>query len=164
MAGSPVPGGGKCRVGWLTNEIERGARAYLEKIEAMGGALRAIEQGFMQREIQEAAYRTLRAIEKGEQVVVSVNRFVTDEKPVADILRVDPSVQANQCQRLAELRAGRDNDKVDALLAQLEAAARDPQAPLMPLFVACLENYVTLGEICGTLRHVFGEYRPESWV
>ncbi len=164
VADSPDPLAGSYLIESLTNEIEQQARAYLDKIEAMGGALRAIEQGFMQREIQEAAYRTLRAIENGEQVVVGVNRFVTDEKPVADLLRVDPSVQVNQCQRLAELRAARDNDKVDALLAQLEAAARDPQAPLMPLFVECVENYITLGEICGTLRQVFGEYRPESWV
>ncbi len=164
VADSPDPLAGSYLIESLTNEIEQRARAYLDKIEAMGGALRAIEHGFMQREIQEAAYRTLRAIENGEQVVVGVNRFVTDEKPVADLLRVDPSVQVNQCQRLAELRASRDNSKVDALLAQLEAAARDPQAPLMPLFVACVENYVTLGEICGTLRQVFGEYRPESWV
>ena len=162
VADSPDPLAGSYLIESLTNEIEQQARAYLDKIEAMGGALRAIEQGFMQREIQEAAYRTLRAIENGEQVVVGVNRFVTDEKPVADLLRVDPSVQVNQCQRLAELRAARDNDKGDALLAQLEAAARDPQAPLMPLFVECVENYITLGEICGTLRQVFGEYRPES--
>jgi methylmalonyl-CoA mutase N-terminal domain/subunit len=164
VADSPDPLAGSYLIESLTNEIEQRARAYLDKIQAMGGALRAIEQGFMQREIQEAAYRTLRAIENSEQVVVGVNRFVTDEAPVADLLRVDPSVQVNQCQHLAELRAGRDNDKVKALLAQLEAAARDPQAPLMPLFVSCVENYVTLGEICGTLRHVFGEYRPESWV
>jgi methylmalonyl-CoA mutase N-terminal domain/subunit len=164
VADSPDPLAGSYLIESLTNEIEQQARAYLDKIEAMGGALRAIEQGFMQREIQEAAYRTLRAIENGEQVVVGVNRFVTDEKPVADLLRVDPSVQVNQCQRLAELRAARDNDKVDALLAQLESAARDPHAPLMPLFVECVENYITLGEICGTLRQVFGEYRPESWV
>ena len=164
VADSPDPLAGSYLIESLTNEIEARARAYLDKIEAMGGALRAIEQGFMQREIQEAAYRTLRAIENGEQVVVGVNRFVTDEKPVADLLRVDPSVQVNQCQRLAELRAARDNDKVKTLLAGLESAARDPHAPLMPLFVECVENYITLGEICGTLRQVFGEYRPESWV
>ena len=164
VADSPDPLAGSYLIESLTNEIEARARAYLDKIEAMGGALRAIEQGFMQREIQEAAYRTLRAIENGEQVVVGVNRFVTDEKPVADILRVDPSVQVNQCQRLAGLRAGRDNEKVKTLLAQLEAAARDPHASLMPLFVECVEHYITLGEICGTLRQVFGEYRPESWV
>jgi len=164
VADSPDPLAGSYLIESLTNEIEARARAYLDKIEAMGGALRAIEQGFMQREIQEAAYRTLRAIENGEQVVVGVNRFVTDEKPVADLLRVDPSVQVNQCQRLAELRAARNNDKVKTLLAGLESAARDPHAPLMPLFVECVENYITLGEICGTLRQVFGEYRPESWV
>ncbi len=164
VADAPDPLAGSYMIEALTNEIEQRARAYLGKIAALGGALRAIEQGFMQREIQEAAYRTMRAIENSEQVVVGVNRFVTDEAPAADILRVDPSVQIAQCQRLAQLRATRDQGKVETLLAQLEAAARDPQAPLMPLFVACVENYVTLGEICGTLRRVFGEYRPESWV
>ncbi|MFZ1404297.1 MAG: methylmalonyl-CoA mutase family protein [Anaerolineae bacterium] len=164
VADAPDPLAGSYMIEALTNEIEQRARAYLDKIAAMGGALRAIEQGFMQREIQEAAYRTLRAIENSEQVVVGVNRFVTDEAPMADILRVNPSVQVNQCRRLAELRAGRDHDKVKALLAQLEAAARDPHAALMPHFVECVENYITLGEICGALRQVFGEYRPESWV
>lgn len=164
VADTPDPLAGSYMIESLTNAIEQQARAYLDKIEAMGGALRAIEQGFMQREIQDAAYRTMRAIEDGSQVVVGVNRFVTDEVPQADILRVDLSVQASQVQRLAELRARRDNDQVAALLAQLDAAARQDDAPLMPLFIECVEHYVTLGEICGTLRGAFGEYRPEAFV
>lgn len=164
VADTPDPLAGSYMIESLTNAIEQQARAYLDKIEAMGGALRAIEQGFMQREIQDAAYRTMRAIEDGSQVVVGVNRFVTDEVPQADILRVDLSVQASQVQRLAELRARRDNDQVAALLGRLDAAARQADAPLMPLFIECVEHYVTLGEICGTLRGAFGEYRPEAFV
>jgi methylmalonyl-CoA mutase N-terminal domain/subunit len=164
VADTPDPLAGSYMIESLTNAIEQQARAYLDKIEAMGGALRAIEQGFMQREIQDAAYRTMRAIEDASQVVVGVNRFVTDEVPQADILRVDLSVQASQEQRLAELRARRDNDQVAALLDRLAAAARQDDVPLMPLFIECVEHYVTLGEICGTLRGAFGEYRPEAFV
>ncbi len=164
VADTPDPLAGSYMIESLTNEIEQQARAYLDKIEAMGGALRAIEQGFMQREIQDAAYRTMRAIEDHSQVVVGVNRFVTGEVPQADLLRVDLSVQASQVQRLAELRARRDNDQVAVLLDRLDAAARQADAPLMPLFIECVENYVTLGEICGTLRGAFGEYRPEAFV
>lgn len=164
VADTPDPLAGSYMIESLTNAIETQARAYLDKIEAMGGALRAIEQGFMQHEIQDAAYRTLRSIEDSSQVVVGVNRFVTDEAPQADILRVDPSVQASQVQRLAELRARRDNEQVAALLGRLSAAARQADAPLMPLFIECVESYVTLGEICGALRGVFGEYRSEAFV
>ena len=146
----------------LTDEMERGAQAYLQKIEALGGALRAIEQGYIQQEIQEAAYRTQRAIEAGEQVVVGVNQFASGEEPPVRILRVDEAVQAEQVERVRRIRQSRDQERVASLLAQLEEAARAPAAPLMPLFVECVENYVTLGEMCGVLRRVFGEYRPEG--
>lgn len=149
----------------LTNEIEARASAYIDKIEQMGGALRAIEQGYIQREIQEAAYRTQQAVESGEQVVVGVNRFVSDEpEPIPELLRVDEQVQAAQIQRLKALRSRRDGARVAELLGQLEAAARDPQADLMPLFVTCVENYVTLGEICDVLRRVFGEYHGDMGI
>ena len=148
----------------LTDEVERCAQAYIDKIDALGGALAAIEQGYMQREIQDAAYRAQMAIEEGEQVVVGVNRFSTDEEPEAELLRVDQAVQAEQIARLQQVRQSRDGGQVSQLLEHLEQAARDPQAPLMPLFVQCVENYVTLGEICGVLRNVFGEYQPDVWV
>ncbi len=156
------PLAGSYFVEYLTDEIERGAQAYLQKIEALGGALRAIEQGYIQQEIQEAAYRTQRAIEAGEQVVVGINQFAGGEEPPARILRVDEAVQAEQVERVRRLRQNRDQERVASLLARLEEAARAPSAPLMPLFVECVENYVTLGEMCGVLRRVFGEYRPEE--
>ncbi|MGC8782650.1 MAG: methylmalonyl-CoA mutase family protein, partial [Anaerolineae bacterium] len=146
---------------YLTDEIERRAMDYIARIDAMGGATRAIETGYIQNEIQEAAYATARAIESGEQIVVGVNKFQTSaETPPGDLLRIDEAVQAGQIARLRALRAGRDADAVAGVLARLHSAAQDPAAPLMPLFIEAVEAYATLGEICGTLRQVFGEYRP----
>ncbi len=164
VADTVDPLAGSYFVEHLTNEIERRAQAYIAKIDALGGALRAIEQGYIQREIQEAAYRAQQAIERGEQIVVGVNRFVTEGEPPIEILRVDERVQAEQIRRLQQVRARRDSARVAELLAQLESAARRPDAELMPLFVICVEHYVTLGEICGVLRQVFGEYQPDAWV
>jgi methylmalonyl-CoA mutase N-terminal domain/subunit len=159
VADTVDPLAGSYVIEYLTNEIERRALAYIEQIEAMGGALKAIESGYIQGEIQEAAYRYQRAVESGEQIVVGVNRFQTDEPTRLETLRVDPAIEAQQRARLAALRARRDAERVSALLARLEAAARGND-PLMPLFIECVENDVTLGEICGALRRVFGEYRP----
>lgn len=158
------PLGGAYAIEWLTDQIEAQANAYLNQIDNLGGALAAVEQGFIQREIQEAAYRTQRAIEKGDQVVVGVNRFQTGESPKPDLLRVDENVRVAQMAALAKLRATRDGSRVAALLQQLETAARDPRAPLMPLIIEAVEAYATLGEICDALRRVFGEYTPESWL
>ncbi len=145
----------------LTDEIERRAAEYIARIDAMGGALAAIEMGYIQNEINEAAYATQRAVERGEQIVVGVNAFTSEgeESASLDILKVDPAIEAAQRERLARLRAERDNARVRELLAHLETAARGTDN-LMPLFIACVENDVTLGEICGVLRGVFGEYRP----
>ena len=149
----------------LTDEIERRANQYIEKIDALGGALRSIERGFIQREIQEAAYRAQQAVEQSEQVVVGVNRFVTDEQQQSlDLLQVDEAVQERQATQLQALREQRDNDRTAESLARLEAAARQHDAPLMPLFLRAVEAYVTLGEICGLLRQVFGEYEPHTAV
>ena len=148
----------------LTDEIERQADAYIQKIDALGGARSAIEQGYMQREIQDAAYKAQMAIERQEQVVVGVNRFTTDEQSDADLLRVDASAQLEQIERLKQVKASRDPAQVAALLARIQQAAETPDAPLMPLFVEAVEQYVTLGEICGVLRGVFGEYQPDVWV
>jgi methylmalonyl-CoA mutase, N-terminal domain len=164
VADTVDPLGGSYYIEWLTDEIERQVDAYIERIDALGGALRAVEEGFIQREIQHAAYQTQRAIEEGEQVVVGVNRFMNDEPSVSDILRVDESVAAAQAVTLARLRAERDNDRVQDVLARIEAAARHPEALLMPLLVEAVEADATLGEICDRLRGVFGEYMAESWV
>ncbi len=164
VADTVDPLGGAYFIEALTDQIEQQAADYIEKIDALGGALRAVEEGFIQREIQDAAYRAQRAIEKGDQVVVGVNRFHTDEAAEGELLRVDETVRTQQVAALAALRAGRDNEQVAALLARIEQAARDPQAALLPLFVEAVEAYATLGEICDTLRRVFGEYTPENWV
>jgi methylmalonyl-CoA mutase N-terminal domain/subunit len=155
------PLGGSYFVERLTDEIERRAAEYIERIDAMGGARRAIEAGYIQNQIQDAAYAALRSIERGEEVVVGLNRFqeAQDALP-GDLLRIDESVQAEQIARLRAMRAGRDAARVADVLARIRAAAGDALAPLMPLFVEAVEAYATLGEICGVLRSVFGEYRP----
>ncbi len=156
------PLAGSYLIEYLTDEIEQRAQAYLDRIDALGGALVAIEQGFIQNEIQNAAYQAQMAIERGEQIVVGVNRFQIEEKLELERLKVDPSIKVAQRQRLAELRARRDPVRVQELLAQLETAARG-EAALMPLFIECVENDITLGEICNTLRRVWGEYQPPQF-
>ncbi len=142
----------------LTGEIERGAREYLQRIDAMGGTLRAIETGYIQREIQAAAYRYQKAVESGEQVIVGVNRFRTNtEKPVP-VLRVDPQLESEQVERLRRLRATRDPAAAMAALEVLERAATSSDN-LMPLILAAVEAWCTVGEISAALRRVFGEYR-----
>ncbi len=159
-AGDTVdPLGGSYAIEKLTDEIEARAWDYIQRIEAMGGAVRAIEEGYMQWEIQESAYRAQMAIESGEQIVVGVNKFVTDPEPMPELLRVDEAAQAAQIARVQQVRAQRDQARVDALLARIEAAARTPDAPLMPLFVEAVAAYATLGEITNVLRRAFGEYR-----
>jgi len=159
------PMGGSYLIEHLTGEIEARARDYIERIDAMGGALAAIENGYVQGEINDAAYAYQRAVESGDQIVVGVNKFATGDGSAdhRDILRVDPAIEQAQRDRLAQLRAERDNARVAELRTRLEAAARGSDN-LMPLFVTCVENDVTLGEICHTLRGVFGEYRPQVTV
>ncbi len=146
----------------LTNQICDQARQYIEKIDRMGGALAAIENGFIQAEIQEAAYRFQQQVETGEQAVVGVNAFQTQEKIELERLSVDPQIERNQRDRLAGLRARRDSTKASELIAHLDVAARGKEN-LMPLFIECVENSLTLGEICGALRRVWGEYQPPAW-
>ncbi len=161
VADSVDPLGGSYAVEALTEEVYRRAKAYIEQIDAMGGAQKAIENGFMNREIQDAAYACQQAVERGEQIVVGVNRFTSEEKSAMTLLRVDPAIEQQQRDRLAALRAERDGDRVNELLGRLDTAARGSEA-LMPLLVECVENEVTLGEICRVLRGVFGEYRPTA--
>ena len=154
------PLAGSYYVEYLTDELEKRAFAYIQAIQEMGGVLAAIDNGYIQREIQEAAYQFQKELEANQQTVVGVNRFVQkDETITIDMMKVDPAVEAAQRQRLADLRARRDNGKVAELRGQLAQAARTDEN-LMPLFVACVEHDVTLGEICHTLRDVWGEYQP----
>jgi len=142
----------------LTDRVEGEANAYLDRIEDMGGALTAIEQGFQQREIQESAFRLQRMMEQGERTVVGVNRFATEQLEVPEIMRVDQTVGRRQGERLAALRASRDQAAVDAALGRIREAARG-EANLMPLFIEAVEVYATLGEICNVLREEWGVYQ-----
>ena len=145
----------------LTDEIEKQAAEYIRKVDDLGGALAATERGYIQTEIANAAYAYQRAVDKGEQIVVGVNAFQVEERLEMERLKIDPAIEEQQRCKLAELRARRNNGKVVELLAQLESAARTPEN-LLPLFIECVENNVTLGEICSTLRGVFGEYKPSA--
>jgi methylmalonyl-CoA mutase N-terminal domain/subunit len=152
------PVGGSHHIEKLTDEIERGAEQYIERIDAMGGTLAAIERGFIQSEIQNAAYAYQQAVERGEQIVVGVNKFQQEEKDPASTFRLDPALEQQQIARLRELRASRDGQAVETRLCALESAARSSDN-LMPHILACAEAYATVGEISDRLRVVFGEYR-----
>ena len=145
----------------LTDQIEAEAQEYIDRIDALGGALPAIEQGFQQSEIQQSAYRMQREIEDKKRIVVGVNEYVEDEPPIEGLAKVDRAVGERQAARLRELRAERDNRQVERLLGQLEKAASGTEN-LIPLLVDCVENEVTLGEICRVLRGVWGEYQGAS--
>jgi methylmalonyl-CoA mutase N-terminal domain/subunit len=157
------PLAGSYLIEYLTDEIEQRAREYIQKIDQMGGALKAIELGYIQGEIQDSAYRTQQAIEKEEQLIVGVNSYQSNEKITLERLRVDPAIEQTQRSRLSDLRSQRDAGRVSTLLNQLELTAKGNQN-LMPLFIESVENDITLGEICTVLRRVFGEYHPPAWV
>ncbi|SHK41181.1 acyl-CoA mutase large subunit family protein [Alicyclobacillus tolerans] len=153
------PLGGSYYIEELTDELERRATQYLDYIEQMGGAVSAIEQGYMQKEIHHAAYLTQREIEQGEQVVVGVNRFTVENESTPELLRVDSKLGAIQAERLAKLRQERAQEPWAKALADLRSGA-EGDANLMPLILQAVRSYATIGEICNTLRDVFGEYRP----
>ena len=159
VASTPDPLAGSYYIEDLTNRLEREAQAYLARIDAMGGATAAIERGFIQREIQEAAYRYQKQVEKGEKIVVGVNAFRQDEPPFDKILKVDPEVERVQKERLAALRARRDHRRVQKTLEDIREAAKGTANLYEPILEA-VRAYATVGEITGALREVFGEYRP----
>jgi methylmalonyl-CoA mutase N-terminal domain/subunit len=158
VADTVDPLGGSYAIEALTDEVERGAMAYIEKIDAMGGMLRAIEIGYVQREIQEAAYQYQRAVEIGDAIVVGVNRFRVDEENAVETLRIDPAVERAQIERVRALRERRNNQQTEVALTQLEQAAQGTEN-LLPHILACVEAYATVGEISHRLRRVWGEYR-----
>ena len=162
VADSVDPLAGSYLIEHLTDEIEKGALDYITKIDEMGGALQSIERGYMQNEIQNAAYAAQQEIERKEQIVVGVNQFAVDEVLTLERLKVDPSIELRQREKLKVLREGRNKKQVDELLGQLKDAALGTQN-LLPLFIECVENDVTLGEICNTLRGVWGEYVAEGF-
>jgi len=142
----------------LTDRLEAEAAEYISTIDGLGGALAGIERGFQQREIQEAAYRFQRQIEEKERVIVGVNEFVVQEPAPGGLLRVNPAIGAGQREKLAKLRAGRDNAAVEAHLGRLQRAAEGTEN-LLPIMVEAVEVKVTLGEISHRLRGVWGEQR-----
>jgi len=154
------PLAGSYYVEWLTNEIEERAWRYIERIDRMGGAVKAIEEGYMQKEIARSAYEQQKAIEEGELVVVGVNRFrLEGEEVKVELLKVDPAVEEEQKRRLRELRARRDNRKVEDALDALRRAS-EGEENLMPYVLRAVKAKATIGEIFGVLREVFGEYKP----
>jgi methylmalonyl-CoA mutase, N-terminal domain len=158
VANTIDPVAGSYAIEHLTNEIESGAMAYIEKIDALGGMLRAIESGFVQTEIQKAAYEYQRAVETKEQVVVGVNDFIAEEERGIPTLRMDPQIEREQIERVQALRSRRDASKTTAAIAELERRASTKEN-LLPAILGAVESYATVGEISDALRRVFGEYQ-----
>ena len=152
------PVGGSYAVETLTDQIEAGARAYIEKIDTLGGMLRAIESGFVQGEIQKAAYEYQRAVESNEQIVVGVNDFVAEQERAIPLLRINEEIERSQVARLQALRAKRDSHKTNSALDELARRAQTSEN-LLPAILASVEAFATVGEISDTLRRVFGEYK-----
>ena len=151
----------------MTNRIYAEAKEYIAKIDELGGAVSAIEKGYIQKEIQDSAYKWQMDVESGAKTIVGVNKFQVEEEPPKGLLKVDASVGVEQCKKLADLKAGkpinkmtkgRDNAAVKAALDALEKGCADEKVNLMPLILAAVKTYATLGEICGVMRKVFGEY------
>jgi len=160
VAGTADPLGGSYAVEDLTNEIERIASDYISKIDEMGGMLRAIEAGYVQREIERASYEYQRAVESGDQTVVGVNKFTSDGEGSIPVLKIDPGLELQQVERLRQVRARRSESLVRRSLERVEQAARTDEN-LLPFIIDAVEAYATLGEISDRLRAVFGEYKGE---
>jgi len=150
------PLGGSYFVETLTNEVERGAWDYIQKVDAMGGMVAAIERGYPQREIAEASYRYQVSVDKKEKIIVGVNDFVAQEKPL-EILQIDETVAHRQAERLDKLRAERSSDEVNRRLAALRKATQGKDN-LMPYIYDAVKSYATLGEICDAMLDTFGTY------
>ncbi|HEY3581013.1 MAG TPA: methylmalonyl-CoA mutase family protein, partial [Pyrinomonadaceae bacterium] len=161
IADTADPLAGSYAIEELTIQVEERAEEYLKKIEALGGMLRAIETGYVQREIQEAAYRYQRAVESKEEIVVGVNRFQIEAEPAVPLLRIDPALEKAQVERVRALRAQRDARVTESALDKLEQAATTTEN-LLPHILECVESYATVGEISNRLRRVWGEYRETS--
>jgi methylmalonyl-CoA mutase N-terminal domain/subunit len=152
------PLAGSYYVEYLTNTIEQKALEYIEKIDKLGGAPRAIEKGFIQQEIQNSAYGYQMEVEQGKRIVVGVNKYQIEEESPKGLLKVDPSVRKLQEEKIRQLKATRDNDQVAVVLQELRDTAETDEN-LMPVIIKCVKAYCTLGEICDALRTVFGEYK-----
>jgi methylmalonyl-CoA mutase N-terminal domain/subunit len=158
VANTVDPVGGSYAIEHLTNEIEAGAHACVERIDALGGMLRAIETGYVQREIQKAAYEYQQSVERKERIVVGVNRYRTERQEPIPILRIDPAIEQEQVERVRALRARRDAARANKAIAEVESRARSGEN-LMPAILAAVEAYATVGEISDAMRRVFGEHQ-----
>ncbi|MFZ3100696.1 MAG: methylmalonyl-CoA mutase family protein [Desulfitobacteriaceae bacterium] len=155
------PFGGSYAIEKLTSDVEEAVWAYLNEIDKLGGAVRAIELGYQQKEIQTSAYRYQMEIESQQRIIVGVNKFQTKEAPPTGLLKVDPKIEQEQKNRLAKIYRNRNQEAVINGLAKLEKAAQGTDN-LMPYILDCVRNYTSLGEICDVLRKIFGEYRQEK--
>lgn len=156
------PLGGSYYLEALTDKIEKEALAYIEKIDALGGAVEAVEQGYIQREIQKSAYEWQMAVEKKKKIIVGVNAYEEEKEPVPGLLHINPAIEAMQKQKLADVKARRCQRAVEQSLAHLEEAARRESENLMPYILEAVRAYATLGEMCQVLRRVFGEYQART--
>jgi methylmalonyl-CoA mutase N-terminal domain/subunit len=161
VADSVDPIAGSYLVEHFTNQIEKEAAAYIQRIDEMGGVLQAIEAGYIQNEIQNSAYSYQKEVESKQQIIVGVNEFQVEEKQDLERLKMDPGIEKRQIQKLQEYKNLRDTAKVAELLTTLERLARSTEN-LMPIFITCVENGITLGEITGVLKSIWGEYQPPS--
>jgi methylmalonyl-CoA mutase N-terminal domain/subunit len=157
VTGTVDPLAGSYFIEALTDELEKAAYTYINKIDAMGGSVKAIEQDYIQREIAASAYAYQNEIEKGERIIVGVNRYTQIEEQPPNVFRVDDSIRKHQVEKLDKLKSERDNASVSEALQKLGGAAKGSEN-LMPFILKAVENYATLGEIADTLRHIFGEY------
>ncbi|HLP31977.1 MAG TPA: methylmalonyl-CoA mutase family protein, partial [Bacteroidia bacterium] len=142
----------------LTTQLEEEAWKYIQRIDAMGGSVNAIEEGYIQKEIADASFAYQKAIENNTKIIVGVNKFTSAEKNNTEILRVDDSIRKVQMEKLKQLKSERDNEKVNAILQQLSTDA-GAGVNLMPGIIEAVEHYATLGEIADVFRNVFGEYQ-----
>ena len=158
VANTVDPVAGSYTIEKLTNQLQQAAEEYLNKIDEMGGMLRAIDRGFVQREIQQAAYEYQSAIENGSQVIVGVNRYQEEAGREIPILKIDPEIEHGQVKRLQKLRARRDRNRVEAALREIEATAKS-ERNLMPAILQAVIAFATVGEISEILGRVFGQYK-----
>jgi methylmalonyl-CoA mutase N-terminal domain/subunit len=160
VADSIDPLAGAYMIEALTDEIEAQALRYIEKIDDLGGVVKAIEAGYIQQEIGDSAYAYQRAVETGDQVIVGVNRFTIEEKPPANLLTIKPEMERRQKEKLAAVKAGRDAAALERVLGVLGQTARDG-GNILPPIVEAVKVYASLGEICDVLRGIYGEYREQ---
>ena len=146
----------------IKKKLEKEALEYIDKIDKLGGAVAAIENGYVQKEIQDSAYAWQKEIENEERIIVGVNKFTIEEPPAENLLRIDESAEKSQREKLKKLKAERNSDEVKDSLYNLRIKCENEKEELMPAIIRCVESYATLGEICGVMREVFGEYSPHT--